>query len=311
MSVLICGVLTYDTIMVLNDKFKIHATDRTQPIDMYYSIPDLRRQFGGCAGNIAYNLKLLGGTPLPMATVGHDFSPYAEWLTNHGIPQDYITRVPHSFTAQTYVTVDMDDNRITAFHPGAMMFSGANQVFKAKNIKIGVIAQDTIDAMMSHALQFVEMGVPFLFDPGIAIKEFDGVELLKFAELAAWILVNEQEYDWMKKHTGLTAEQIARRVRALIVTQGAKGATIFAEGTKYQIPAARVQAANDSTGCGDAFCAGILYGLQKDIDWETTGRIANLVAAIKIEHHGTQNHSFSLESFKARFKKHFGFALIL
>lgn len=313
MSVLICGSFTYDTIMVLNDKFKFfnHALD-TGSGDLYYVIPDLRRQYGGCAGNIAYNLKMLGGQPLPMATVGTDFAQYADWLDSQGIPRTCIHQVSHSYTAQNFVTIDMEDNRITAFYAGAMTFSSFNHVAKAANkATLGTVSLDHSEAMKTHALQFTEAAIPFIFDPGHSITEFDSNDLLSFVEQANWILVNDKEWAFMSNTIDLTEEEVAIRVQALVITHGAKGATIYAEGAKYQIPAARAQAVNDTSTCGDAFCAGLLYGLSKDIDWETTGRIAALMGAIKAEHHGSQTHLVTLDTFKARFKKNFGYALIV
>jgi adenosine kinase len=311
MSVLICGSFTYDTIMVLNDKFKFFNSSIESAGDFYYVIPDLRRQFGGCAGNIAYNLKMLGGDPLPMATVGMDFAQYAEWLTSQGIQQTHIHKITHSYTAQTFITVDMEDNRITAFYAGAMAFSSFNPVRKTPDIMLGTVSLDNPDSMKTHALQFSEAAIPFIFDPGHSITEFDSNDLLSFIEQANWILVNEAEWNFLSNTIDLTAEEAAMRVQALVITQGAGGATIYAGGAKYQIPAARAQAVNDTATCGDAFCAGLLYGLSKDIDWETTGRIAALMGAIKAEHHGSQTHHFTLETFKARFKKNFGYALIV
>ncbi|OUD12293.1 carbohydrate kinase family protein [Thioflexithrix psekupsensis] len=313
MSVLICGSFTYDTVMVLNDKFKfLNASIESSSGDFFYVIPDLRRQFGGCAGNIAYNLKMLGGDPLPMATIGMDFGQYAEWLDSQGISRTCIHPIAHSYTAQNFVTIDMEDNRITAFYAGAMAFSNFNPIAgKTHKVALATISLDNSEAMKVHALQLSEAGVPFLFDPGHAITEFDSNDLLSFVEQTRWVLLNAQQWAYMSKTTNLTAEDVASRVQALIITQGEKGAVIYAEGAKYQIPAAKAQAVNDTSTCGDAFCAGILYGLSKDIDWETTGRIAALMGAIKAEHHGSQTHRFTLEAFKARFKKNFGYALIV
>ncbi|EIJ44331.1 sugar kinase, ribokinase [Beggiatoa alba B18LD] len=312
MNALICGFFAYDTVMVFNEKFKHHILlDNMQTLDAHFTLPDLRREFSGCAGNIAYNLKLLGGSPLPMATVGTDFAPYAERLEHLNIPRDCITAVDHSYTAQRFISLDMDDNRITAFHPGAMTFSNTNRISKAKDVKLGTISLDNIDAMRIHALQYTEANTPFIFDPAHYIFEFDGDDLLKFIEQAAWILVDEKECKYMEQQTGLNPQQIAQRVDALIIMQGANGATVFAEGARYQIPHPPVRAMNDINACRDAFCAGVLYGLSKEADWETTGRIATLLWAIKVEHHGAQNHTFTNEIFKTRFKKSFGYALII
>ena len=312
MSALICGSFAFDTIMVFNGKFKHHILpEQVHIINVSFLVPDLRREFGGCAGNIAYNLKLLGGEPLPMGTVGMDFGPYAEWLDSCGIARTYITTINHTYTAQAFITTDMDDNQITAFHPGAMSFSHYNQVAQARDITIGIVSPDGRDGMIQHAREFADAAIPFIFDPGQGMTLFDGNDILQFIEQASWVIVNDYEWQLVHERTGLSEQQIAQRVQALIVTKGAEGAIIYTADTVYQIPSAQPHAVNDPTGCGDAFRGGLLYGLMKDIDWETTGRIAALLGAIKIEHHGTQNHTFTLEEFKQRFKKNFDYTLLL
>ncbi len=312
MSALICGSFAFDTIMVFNDKFKHHILpEQVHIINVSFLVPDLRREFGGCAGNVAYNLKLLGGNPLPMGTVGIDFAPYSEWLESCEIPSTHVTTIDHTYTAQAFITTDMDDNQITAFHPGAMNFSHYNQVSKADGVTIGIVSPDGREGMIQHARQFVAAGIPFIFDPGQGMPMFDGNDLLQFIEQATWVVVNDYEWQLMRERTGLSEQQLAQRVQALIITKGAEGAIIHTADTTYQIPSAQPKAVNDPTGCGDAFRAGLLYGLMQEIDWETTGRIASLLGAIKVEHHGTQNHSFTLEEFKQRFKKNFDYNLLL
>jgi adenosine kinase len=312
MSALICGSFAFDTIMVFNGKFKHHILpEQVHIINVSFLVPDLRREFGGCAGNIAYNLKLLGGDPLPMGTVGTDFGPYTEWLDSCEIPRTYVTTVPHTYTAQAFITTDMDDNQITAFHPGAMSFSHYNQVAKAQGITIGIVSPDGREGMIQHAREFVDAAIPFIFDPGQGMTLFDGNDILQFIEQASWVIVNDYEWQLVHERTGLSEQQVAQRVQALIVTRGAEGAIIYTADTVYQIPSAQPHAINDPTGCGDAFRGGLLYGLMKDVDWETTGRIASLLGAIKIEHHGTQNHTFTIEEFKQRFKKNFDYTLLL
>jgi adenosine kinase len=311
MSALICGSFAFDTIMVFNDKFKNHILpDQVHIINVSFLVPDLRREFGGCAGNIAYNLKMLGGDAQPMGTVGIDFAPYAEWMDACGIPRTYLTTIDHRYTAQAFITTDMDDNQITAFHPGAMNFSHQNKVSQAKDITIGIVSPDGRTGMIEHARQFVAAGIPFIFDPGQGLPMFNGNHLLQFIEQATYVIVNDYEWKLMQERTGLSPEEMAKRVKALIVTKGAEGAIIYTSNTFYNIPSARTKAVNDPTGCGDAFRGGLLYGLMKDIDWETTGRIASLMGAIKVEHHGTQNHQVSLEEFKQRFKQNFGYMLM-
>ncbi|TAN50419.1 MAG: carbohydrate kinase family protein [Methylococcaceae bacterium] len=308
MSALICGSMAYDTIMVFQDQFKNHILpDKVHILNVSFLVPDMRREFGGCAGNIAYNLKLLGKDPLPMATVGKDFDSYASWMDQCAISREFIRVVPDSYTAQAYITTDMDDNQITAFHPGAMSFSHENRVPKDRGIRLGIVAPDGKDGMMQHCNRFAEAGIPFIFDPGQGMPMFSGAELLQCVELARWVSLNDYEAQLMQERTGLSLAELAQRVESLIVTRGGEGSLIYADGECHEIPVAEAQVLLDPTGCGDAYRAGLLYGLLEELDWKTTGRIASLMGAIKIEHHGTQNHTFSLESFKARFQMHFGY----
>jgi adenosine kinase len=303
MSALICGSMAYDTIMVFHDKFKHHILpEKTHMLNVSFLVPVMRREFGGCAGNIAYNLKLLNEEPLIMATVGHDFEPYAQWLNQHKISQKFIQSLDNQFTGQAYITTDEDDNQITAFHPGAMNFSHLNSVPTVENdIRIGIVSPDGKDGMQLHAKQFSELEIPFIFDPGQGMPMFNGSELLTLVEQATWLTLNDYESELMQEKTGLTLVQLAEKVDALIVTQGGEGSTIYTDGKEIKIPAAPVTNLSDPTGCGDAYRAGLLYGLLNGFDWEITGRIASLMGAIKIEHHGTQNHSFTLETFKQRY----------
>ncbi|QSA96216.1 carbohydrate kinase family protein [Methylococcus sp. EFPC2] len=307
MSALICGSMAYDTIMVFHDRFKNHILpEQVHILNVSFLVPELRREFGGCAGNIAYNLKLLGGDPRPMATVGKDFQPYAQWLSYCGIDQTYIRTVDESYTAQAYITTDMDDNQITAFHPGAMSFAHLNTVPTKRGIKLGIVAPDGKDGMVQHAEQFVQAGIPFIFDPGQGMPMFNGEELLHFVELADWITLNDYEAHLMQERTGLTPEQLAEKVSALIVTKGANGSLIYTEGKTLEIPPAKPKAVLDPTGCGDAFRAGLLYGLKEEFDWPTIGRIASLLGAIKVETAGTQNHTFTPSDFHDRYRENFG-----
>jgi adenosine kinase len=309
MSALICGSFAFDTIMVFNDKFKHHILpDQVHILNVSFLVPDLRREFGGCAGNIAYNLKLLGGDALPMATVGKDFTPYAEWMDKCDISRKHITTINDNYTAQAFITTDMDDNQITAFHPGAMNVSHHNKVSQAEAVTIGMVSPDGRDGMLEHAQQFVDANIPFIFDPGQGMPMFDGNDLKLFIKQASWVIVNDYEWQLMQEHTGFTPEEVAKQVQALIITKGAEGAIIYTADSIYEIPAAKVNEAKDPTGCGDAFRGGLLYGLMNDFDWKTTGRIASLMGANKVEHHGTQNHTFSLEDFKQSFKENFAYS---
>ena len=308
MSALICGSFAFDTIMVFKDKFKHHILpDQVHILNVSFLVPDLRREFGGCAGNIAYNLKLLGGDALPMATVGKDFTPYAEWMDKCDISRKHITTISDNYTAQAFITTDMDDNQITAFHPGAMNVSQQNQVSQAEGVTIGIVSPDGRDGMLQHAQQFVDANIPFIFDPGQGMPMFDGNDLKLFIKQANWVIVNDYEWQLMQERTGFTPEQAAKQVQALIITKGAEGAIIYTADTIYEIPAAKITEAKDPTGCGDAFRGGLLYGLMNDFDWKTTGRIASLMGAKKVEHHGTQNHTFSLDDFKQSFKENFAY----
>jgi len=310
MSALICGSFAYDTIMVFHDKFKNHILpDKVHILNVSFLVPDMRREYGGCAGNIAYNLKLLGGDPLPMGTVGTDFTPYADWMDEYKISREHVKVIDSTYTAQAFITTDQDDNQITAFHPGAMNFAHENHIADSKGVKIGIVSPDGRDGMLQHAEEFVEAGIPFIFDPGQGLPMFDGKDLLNFIDKATWVTVNDYEAQLVEERTGKSAHELAEMVDALIVTRGGEGSVIYTQEKRYEIPLAKTSAVNDPTGCGDAYRAGLLYGIMNDMDWETTGKIASLCGAIKIESHGTQNHSFTREEFEARFKASFGHAI--
>lgn len=308
MKALICGSMAYDTIMVFEDRFKNHILpDQVHILNVSFLVPQLRREFGGCSGNIAYNLKLLGCEPLPMATVGQDFQPYADWMDQQGITRKYIREVESAYTAQAYITTDLDDNQITAFHPGAMSFSQRNNIVADGEIRFGIISPDGKDGMLQHASQFAEQNIPFIFDPGQGMPMFDGRELRVLLEQSTWVTVNDYESQLMQDRTELTAAEIAERVEALIITRGSNGSQIYCQGTIIEIPAAKPNAVLDPTGCGDAYRAGLLFGLLNDMDWETSGRVASLMGAIKVESHGTQKHEFSMDDFRERFSDNFDF----
>jgi len=310
MTALICGSVAYDNIMVFEDSFKNHILpDKIHILNIAFLVPRLRREYGGCAANIAYNMKLMGENPLPMATVGQDFGPYGERLEAQGIRREHIRVLDDVFTAQAFITTDLDDNQITAFHPGAMNRSELNKVADARGVKIGMVSPDGRTGMIEHAEQFAAAGIPFVFDPGQGLPMFDGNDLRRFIEQATWVTVNDYEWQLLKDRTGFDVSDLTDQVDALIVTRGAEGSTVYTSDGQYDIPTARPKAVEDPTGCGDAYRAGLLYGLLRDLDWETTGRIASLMGAIKIECHGTQNHSFTLDELKDRFKSSFGRSL--
>lgn len=308
MSALICGSFAYDTIMVFKDRFRNHILpDKVHILNVAFHVPEMRREFGGCAGNIAYNLKLLGGDPLPMGAVGEDFGPYAEWLDYNGIDRTHVVALEGFYTAQAFITTDMDDNQITAFHPGAMDEAHCNTVNAAAGIRIGMVSPDGRQAMIDHAGQFAAAGIPFVFDPGQGLPLFGGEDLKRFIEQATWVCVNDYESELLRERTGWTPHEIAEQVEGLIVTLGGEGAHIYTRDQRIEIPAAQATQVLDPTGCGDAFRGGLLYGLMHGMDWESTGRIAALMGAIKIEHHGTQNHRFTPDVFRARFVDNFGY----
>ncbi len=310
MSALICGSFAYDTIMVFHDRFDRHILpDQVHILNVSFLVPELRREFGGCAGNIAYNLKLLGGAGKPMASVGVDFAPYADWMDNCGIDRGHVRLIEGAYTAQAYITTDQADNQITAFHPGAMNQSHMNRVSDATGVSIGLVSPDGRQGMIEHAQQFADAGVPFIFDPGQGLPMFDAAELLRFIDQASWLACNDYEARLIQQRTGKSLAELAQMLRALVVTRGGEGSLVYADGQVYQIPAAPTTALRDPTGCGDAYRAGLLYGLMNDMDWEVTGRVAALLGAVKIEQPGTQNHRFEREEFDHRFQQAFGFAL--
>ncbi len=308
MSVLICGSLAYDTIMVFPDRFKNHILpDQVHILNVSFLVPKMRREFGGVAGNIAYNLKMLGGDPIPMAAVGEDFTPYAKRLKELGITQNQVKWSNDKFTAQAFITTDLDDNQITAFHPGAMEDSHQSNVRDVPDISLGIVGPDSYDAMKSHTQQFHERGIPFIFDPGQAMPLFDGEDFKQFIELADWVVVNDYESKLLIEHTGWNEEKIAQKVRAFIVTRGAKGSTIYTQDATTVVESVKPKRVADPTGCGDAYRAGLLYGITQYLDLPTSARIASLMGSIKIEHQGTQNHSFTMDEFKTRFEKEYGY----
>jgi adenosine kinase len=307
-AALICGSVAYDTILLFPDRFKQHILpDKLHILNVSFLVPEMRREFGGCAANIAYTLHLLGDTALPMAAAGHDFGPYRERLTARGISVEHIRIIDEAFTAQAFITTDLDDNQITAFHPGAMQYAHLNRVADARGkIALGIVAPDGRQAMIEHAAQFAAAGIPFIFDPGQGLPMFSGPELEKFIEQASWVAVNDYEWGMLAQKTGLTMAQVAGRVEALIVTRGAEGSVVHAGGRVWEIPCAKPRALVDPTGCGDAYRAGLIHGLLHSLDWQTSGRLASLLGAIKIESRGPQNHAFTREELLRRYSENFG-----
>lgn len=304
MRILICGSMAFDTIMVFGDQFKNHILpDKIHMLNLCFFVPEMRREFGGTAGNIAYNLKLLAGEPVIMATVGEDFAPYSIWLQQHQLDTEHIKQISGSFTAQAFITTDQDDNQITAFHPGAMQECHQNSVLDAKDISLAIIAPDGRDGMFQHARECHEQGIPFMFDPGQGLPMFSGEELLHFIELATYVAANDYEAQLMQEKTGLSFEQIASKVKAFIVTKGAEGSTIYADQQVFEIPPVAAQQVVDPTGCGDAYRAGLLYGIVQGWEWPICGRLASVMGALKIESRGAQNHKPSREEIQLAYSQ--------
>ena len=275
-------------------------------LNVAFLVPDMRREYGGCAGNIAYSLNLLGGQPLIMATVGEDSLPYRQRLQYLGLDATHVREIHDSFTAQAFITTDLDDNQITAFHPGAMNFSHQNHVADAQEVSLGIVAPDGRDGMLQHAREFHAAGIPFIFDPGQGLPMFDGKELLDFLNLASYCTVNDYEAELMCQRTGKTLDELAAILQALIVTRGGEGSDIYTEGRCIRIPGVKVEQLVDPTGCGDAYRAGLLYGIARDWPWEKTGRLASLMGAIKISFRGGQNHKPTREIIAQRYQAAFG-----
>lgn len=307
MTSLICGSLAFDTIMSFGGRFsEALLADQLHKINVAFLVPGIRREFGGCAGNIAYNLKLLNGDPLIMATIGQDSAPYVERLDRLGISRRCIRTIDNAYTAQAFITTDADSNQITAFHPGAMGVSHQIKVADAGPVKLAIIAPDGRDGMLEHAHDCAELNIPFIFDPGQGLPMFNGAELSHFIELATFVAVNDYEAELLTERTGLSLQQIADHVSALVVTRGEQGAEIYTSEGRIDIPVVAADVV-DPTGCGDAFRAGMLFGLTRDMDWTTIGRLSSLMGAIKIASQGGQNHAPTLDEIEDRFFKAYGY----
>ena len=312
MPVLVCGSCAFDNIMVFEDRFKNHILpDRLHVLNVSFLVPRLRQQFGGCAGNICYNLALLGCDARPMATVGRDFAEYAAWMDKNGVSRRHLLAIEDEYTARAFIVTDLDDNQITAFHPGAMEHCHRSHVPADDGIEIGLVSPETRAGMIQHAREFNDAGVPFLFDPGQGTALFAAPELADLIDRAEWLACNDYEAQLITDRGGWTPAQLAARVRALIVTRGGAGSTIHAGGKTFEIPVVRAGRVVDPTGCGDAYRAGLIYGLAHDLDWETTGRVASLLGAIKVESRGGQSHHLSEDALRQRFAEEFGYRLAL
>lgn len=310
MYALICGSLAYDTIMVFEDQFKKHIIpDKIHMLNVSFLVPGMRQDFGGCAGNISYNLKMLGGNPLPMATVGKGFERYRKYFTELGINLDCVRYIDNEFTSQCFITTDLDGNQITAFHPGAMQLSNQNKITEVEHdLSIGIVGPDGRDGMLAHSLGFAERGTPHFFDPGQAMPLFDGEDLKGFIERANWLTVNEYEAQLVMDRTGWSEQQIAQRVEALFITHGSKGSSIYTTNGEQQIEPVKPASVQDPTGCGDAYRAGLIYGIGNAMDLETSARLGSLMGALKIAVQGPQNHRFNAIEIATQFEQAFGYS---
>jgi adenosine kinase len=294
MSALICGSLAFDTIMTFHGRFAEQILpDQLHILNVSFLVPQLRRDFGGCAGNIAYSLKVLGGTPLPMATVGSDGRDYIARMQQLGIDTEFVREVGDTYTAQAMIMTDVDNNQITAFHPGAMMQAHRTRIAAREDIKLGMISPDGRDAMLEHALQFEAAGIPFVFDPGQGLPMFDGRELASFIDAATWVTVNDYEGKMLSERTGWSSAEISRRVEGLIVTLGEHGCEIWVNGEKTHVPGVKAADVVDPTGCGDAWRGALLYGLEQGWPLAKCAELGNRVGAVKIASKGPQNWAWN------------------
>jgi adenosine kinase len=305
--ILVCGSIAYDNIMVFRGRFKDHILpDQIHILNVAFLVPDLRREFGGCAGNIGYGLKLLGADSLVMGTVGDDAAPYLARLDALGLARDGVRQIPGTLTAQAFITTDLDDNQITAFHPGAMNHSAENRIDASLGVGLAIVAPDGREGMVAHVNELASAGIPFMFDPGQQLPAFSGEDLLAMIDAASYVAVNDYEGRLLVDKTGRALEELARMVDALVVTKGANGSTIYAQGQRHEIPSVKPAAVVDPTGCGDAYRAGLLYGIAAGRDWPTTGRLASLMGALKIAHRGGQNYRPSRDELAAQYRANFG-----
>jgi adenosine kinase len=311
MTILCCGSLAYDTIMVFPDQFKKHIlADQIHILNVSFMVPEMRREYGGTAGNIGYNLRLLGESPLIMGTVGHDFGPYAERLADLGISSAHVRRLDDQFTAQAFITTDVDDNQITAFHPGAMSHSHLNRIAEVNGARLGIVSPDGRQGMIEHARDLAAAGIRFVFDPGQGLPMFSGPELLDLMSGAAALAVNDYEARVVEQKTGKGVAELARTMEAVVVTRGAEGSSVYeAGGARIDVPAVQPEALVDPTGCGDAYRAGLLYGMARGWSWRKSAGLASVMGSIKIAHRGGQNHDPAREVIARRFREAFAEAL--
>jgi adenosine kinase len=298
MPAIICGSLAFDTIMTFEGRFAEQILpDQLHILNVSFLVPGLRRDFGGCAGNIAYSLKALGGTPLPMAAVGPDASDYLARLRSLGISTEFVREVAGSYTAQAMIMTDRDNNQITAFHPGAMVHAHLTSIEARPDVKLGIVSPDGRDAMLQHAAQFKAAGIPFVFDPGQGLPMFDGPDLAAFVDQATWVTVNDYEGKMLSDRTGWSSADISRRVQGLVVTLGAEGSEVWVNGEKTLVPPVKASAVVDPTGCGDAYRGALLYGLEQGWPLARCAALGNRIGSLKIAQRGPQNYQVDASIF--------------
>ncbi|MCU0930808.1 MAG: carbohydrate kinase family protein [Serpentinimonas sp.] len=294
MSILICGSLAFDTIMDFEGRFAEQILpDQLHILNVSFLVPGLRREYGGCAGNIAYGLRQLGAQARPVATLGSDGADYVERLKRLGVDVRHVSMVEDHYTAQAMIMTDKDNNQITAFHPGAMSQAHRNPLVDTGDARLGIISPDGRDAMLEHAEQFHAAGIPFVFDPGQGLPMFGGDELLRFVELADWAALNDYEARMLSDRTGLDYAALSHRLRGLVITLADQGCEIWQDGQRTHVPGVRATEVVDPTGCGDAFRAALLYGLDHAWPLERCVALGNRLGAAKIASRGGQNYHWS------------------
>lgn len=307
--ILVCGSIAFDSIAVFEGRFKDHILpDRIRSLSVSFTVPSLRKVYGGCAGNIAYNLRLLGGQPLPVATVGEDAGDYLHYLRQLGISTEWIRVAPGSYTAQCFVTTDLDDNQIAAFHPGAMALAAENDISSAEGAW-AIVAPDAKEGMFAHARRLHARGIPAVFDLGQAMPLFSGEEIEEMLKLVQVLTLNDYEAGVVEQRTGRSLDDIARNLQAVVVTRGANGATVWSDGKTEEIGAVKADAVVDPTGCGDAHRAGLLYGVSLGWPWADSCRLGNVMGSIKVASRGPQQHQPSRADISARLEQGYGLVL--
>ena len=306
MTALVCGSIAYDNIMFFDGSFESQIlAEQLDNLNVSFLSSSMRKEFGGCAANIAYNLKLLNHDAYPVGAVGKDFSSYSKWLELKGIAQDYIKVFDDFYTAQAFIVTDENANQITAFHPGAMSLSNEISIKDLEDIDIGILSPDSREGMICHASEFVEADIPFVFDPGQGLPMFNKEELKYFINQSTWVIVNDYECQMLLDRTGLSLIEIKSLVEGFIVTHGSNGSSIYTSEGKIEVPVVKTSSPKDPTGCGDAYRAGLIFGLSNNYDWEVIGRISSLLGSIKVKYNGTQNHSFTRDGLNEKYLEEF------